>query len=450
MNNFRYWKRFSLLAIASLFLIAPRCGVDLPIGNDNPEGIPSEPVTLEYWRLWDDSTVMDDFIDEYTRSHKNVTIEVKKYALDKDTTVYDYQAEIIKLIADGKGPDLFMIGNTWLPYQINQIAPMPESSMSVKDYRNIFPEVVQDDFISNNRIYAVPFFIDNLMLFYNTDIFSKNKIKQPPRTLRELAELSAKLTKVDGGQVVQAGLVMGGNNEGITRAADILAALMMQYGAEMTSPDRSEPTFNLPSPNTNPPIFGAEEALTYYTQFANPASPYYTFTDNKTAGGTRLFPVDIQAFTEGKAAMMIGYSYQVNNIRQFNPSLRFDTALLPQNQPQNPVTIAGYWAETVSKNSKYPNLAWDFLKFMSDKRRQKAYAKKTGQVPAHVDLHDSYKSARYYGPVAEQVSYSKSWYHQNTLEVEAVFSRMIDNVLKFNIAPKVAIDTAVSELKRLK
>ncbi|MFH0905386.1 MAG: extracellular solute-binding protein [bacterium] len=410
---------------------------------------PPEPITLEYWRLWDDSDALDSYINDYTRSHKNVTIEVKKFSLTQGKTVYDYQNEIINLIADGKGPDMFMINNTWLPRFVNKITPMPESSMSLKDFNNTFPAAVQEDFVTNDRIYAVPYAIDNLMLFYNTDIFAKNKIKSPPRTLQELAALAPRLTVRSGTQIQTAGITLGGNQEGVARVADILAALMMQYGADLTLADRQTPAFDLPVPNTNPPIFGAEEALAYYTQFANPSSPYYSFTDAKDSTGNRLFPVDIQAFTEGKAAMMIGYAHQVKNIRQFNPTLKFNTAPLPQNQLQDPATVIGYWGETVSKNAQYPAVAWDFIKYMTGKSQQKSYAKKTSQIPARKDLTASYTSQQYYGAVAKQVDYAKSWYHSNTVEVEAVFSRMVDNVVKYNFTPKIAIETATRELNQL-
>ena len=439
----------AIFAIAGLFLMAPRCGS--PVSDSSSGGsvvpTPSEPITLEYWRLWDDEDVLDDFIAEYEKKHKNVNIEVKKYALSGDKTVYDYQAEIIKLIADGSGPDMFMIHNTWLPYQINQISPMPESILSTKEYRDIYPEVVEDDFIDNNRIYAVPYYMDNLMLIYNSKYFDRKT--KPPRTLDELAETAQKLTHTEDGVIKFSGLIMGGTQDGMTRGPDILAALMMQYGAEMTLADKKTPAFNLPSPNTDPPFFGAEQALAYYTQFADPKSVYYSFTDERDAAGNRLFPNDTQAFWQEDAAMMIGYSYNIDNIRMFNPNISIETAPLPQNRIQEPVTIANYWGETVSKNSEYAAVAWDFINFVSSKRKAKSLAKKINRVPAREDLISTWEHNRYYGPVAQQMGYSRSWYHTNTVEVEAIFSKMIEDVVKYNISPKIAIDDAVRKLKRL-
>lgn len=447
----KFTKYFLLLLTAGLILSAARCGRSSTPSEEPtaPVTITKEPITLEYWRLWDDSSLFDEFIKEYQSEHPNISIEVKKIEIKPGYDVYAYQRDIIKLIADGAGPDMFMIHNTWLPYQINQIQELPAGLMTTKQYKDIFPDVVQQDFIDNNKVYALPFGIDNLMLYYNTDIFSEKKIKTPPRTLQELVDLVPKLTERDSrGRIIRSAIPLGGA-EGIPRASDILSAFMMQYGVEMTSADHSTATFNLPTPNSNPPFFGGQEALAYYTQFANPASAVYTYTDAKDSAGNRVFPSDVQAFMEGKAAMMINYSYQVANIRQFAPKLRFDTTTLPQRQLQDPVTTANYWGETVSKTSKHPNEAWDFIRFMSQRSVQSRFTKAAGYVSARKDLSDSMSGRRYYGAVASQIPYTKTWYRKNTPEIEAIFAQMINNVVKDKLSPSVAIDTAVRDINAL-
>jgi multiple sugar transport system substrate-binding protein len=447
----------AFLAIASLCLTAASCRPSAPAGSTDTTGsdtsrapeLTKEPITLEYWRLFDDSKIFDSYIKDYQRSHPNINIEVKKIEITADYDIYDYQNDVIKLIADGGGPDIFMLHNTWLPYQKNQIAPVVSGQMSVATYRDTYPEVVQNDFIDNNRIYGIPYYIDNLMLFYNTDIFSQARIKQPPKTLAELADLVPILTQRDAtGRITRSAISLGGT-EGMPRSADILSALMMQYGAEMASADRQTATFNLPAPGVEPAYFAGREALTYYTQFADPTSRYYTFTDAKDSTGTRLFPSDIQAFMEGKSAMFIGYAYQVQNIRKFAPKLNFNTTVLPQLKVQEPANIAHYWGETVSKTSDNPNEAWDFIMFMSNKSNQSRLFTDANYVPARTDLIDRYSTRRYYGPVAQQVEYSHSWYRQNTATVESIFAKMIESVVKRQVAADVAIDVAVRDINAL-
>lgn len=442
-----------LLATASLMLSAVRCGDGVTPPVDQPQEnltYTNEPFTLEYWRLWDDSSIFDNYITLYQDKHPNANIEVKKIEITSTYTVYDYQRDLIKAIADGAGPDIFMINNTWLPYHINQISPMHPDLMSIKDYKSAFPAVVQNDLISNNRIYGVPYSLDNLILYYNTSIFEEKKINKPPQTLQELVDMVPKLTDKDSqGRIIRSAINLGGT-DGIPRMPDILAALMMQYGVEMTSADHTTATFNLPVPGSNPPRLGGQDALSYYTQFADPSSPLYTFTDDKDSRGNRVFPSDLQAFMEGKMAMYIGYGFNIKSITKFAPKLKFETAALPQQQLQNPVTVAGYWAETVSKNSQHPNEAWDFISYMANRSRQSSFANRTGNVASLKDLLDSQTGRRWYSAVANQINYSKSWYRNNTLEVENIFAQMVNSVIKSHISPDIAIETAVRDINNIR
>lgn len=448
----RWTKYFSWLLVTSLFLTAASCGSRGPNTDDVPTpDLTREPITLEYWRLFHESSALDSQIEEYQREHPNINIEVKKVDLKPGETVYDYQANITKLIADGAGPDMFMISNSWLPYMENQITPIPQGFMSAKTFENTFPQFAVDDFVRDSRVFAVPYYIDNLMLYYNVSLFDEARLK-PPKTLQELVDIVPKLTKKDGsGNITQSAIALGADTTSIPQAANILAALMMQYGAEMTSPDLKTATFNLPAPGSNPPYFAGREALAYYTQFANPGSPNnYTYTDAKDSRGNRILPIDIQGFREGKTAMFIGYSYHIQNIRNFAPrSLRFDTVALPQLRLQEPANVANYWGETVSKTSKHPNEAWDFIRFMTSTSNLSQLARNTGTVPSHKDMLEAASNQMYYGPVAAQAAFTKSWFRPNTSQVETVFSRMINSVVKNGTSVEVATETAVRDINAL-
>ncbi|OGB74286.1 hypothetical protein A2V68_00805 [candidate division Kazan bacterium RBG_13_50_9] len=441
--------RYTALGLAiAVILGAASCGRRSDSG-DKIEFETKQEVVLQYDRLWDEDDVLDEIIQEYQDEHPNVSIIVRKVNLKPEETIYDYQKDLIKQIADGAGPDMFMIHSDWLPYHKNQIAPMPSALMEPDQYAQNFPQVAVEDFIDSNKIYAIPYYVDNLMLFYNTRIFDDLRIRKPPRTWQEVVDLIPKLTKYGPNDtIIQSALPLG-VADGIPRFAEILATLIMQYGGEMTTADHAKATFDLPAPDSNPPYFSGKEALSFYTSFANPSSSTYTYTDAKNRDGSRQFPIDIQAFMDEKAAMFIGYSYHVEDIKKFAPGLRFETAPLPQLRLENPTVIANYWGETVSKNSKYPNEAWDFINFVAQRRNIDKYTRAAKHVPALKEKRESYVSRQYYGPIAQQIDYSRSWYRQNTPEIEAIFERMVDSVLHYDVDPSTAINTAVRDINNL-
>ncbi|OGB75026.1 hypothetical protein A2810_03300 [candidate division Kazan bacterium RIFCSPHIGHO2_01_FULL_49_10] len=435
----------SLSLISVLILTAAGCatrstGSQVKIDDTTP-------IVLQYDRLFDDSTVLDETIKRYQEDHPNITVVVRKVNLQPGETIYDYQADLIKQIADGNGPDMFMIHNDWLPYNKNHISPMPAEMMNTQTYSDTFYQVAIDDFVDANRIYAVPYYLDNLMLFYNSDIFDEAGIRRPPQTWQELVDMVPKLTQYGTGDTIKQSAIPLGVADSIPRFAEILAALIMQYGGEMTTADHTKSTFDLPAPNSNPPYFSGREALQFYTDFANPKSAVYTYTDAKNSDGSFKFPIDVQAFMEGKAAMMIGYAYQVANIKKFAPNLTFETTALPQLRPGEPLTVANYWGETVSKNSKHPNEAWDFINFVV--KNQYNYAWASQRVPATKDSRDSYIDRQYYGPVAQQANNSKSWYRHNSPAVEEIFGQMVNSVLHSGVAVSTAIDTAARDINKL-
>jgi len=411
----------------------------------------NEPVVLEYLRLWDESDVLDEIIQAYQEEHSNVSIIVRKAILQPDETIYDYQDDLIKQIADDAGPDMFMIHNDWLAYHKNHLAPMPNALMTAQDYAKDYPQVVVDDFVDSNKIYAIPYYIDNLILFYNTTIFDDLKIRKPPRTWSEVTELIPKLTIYGPGNKIERSALAFGVADGISRYADILTSLIMQYGGEMTTADHTKATFNLPAPNSSSgqPFFSGPEALAFYTSFADPTKANYTYNDNKDSQDNRDLPVDVQAFTESKAAMFVGYAYQVENIKKFAPNLIFETAPLPQLRLENPVVLSNYWGEVVSKNSQYPDVAWDFINFAAKSRYNNKYARTAKRVPARKDLQESYIDRQYYGAVSQQIDFSKSWYRNNTPKVEDIFAQMINSVLHYEVPPATAIDTAVRDINQI-
>ena len=99
-----------LILLTGISLTALSCGRGGQTGDttEPPPVISKDPITLEYWRLWDESDALDELIDQYADKHPNITIEVKKVSLKPGETIYDYQKNLIKLIADGAGPGLLL------------------------------------------------------------------------------------------------------------------------------------------------------------------------------------------------------------------------------------------------------------------------------------------------------------------------------------------------------
>src|SRR5437762_9742027 len=118
--------------------------------------------------------------------------------------------------------------------------------------------------------------------------------------------------------------------------------MMMQNGAKLLIPTGKQ----------------AGEALVFYSKFANPSDPVYSW--NSTMDNS------IYAFASGKVAMILAPSWRVFDIKQITPALRFKVVPIPQ-LPGNTVTWASYWVEGVSNKSKNQEQAWELVKYMTSK-----------------------------------------------------------------------------------
>ncbi|MBI4414960.1 MAG: extracellular solute-binding protein [Candidatus Kerfeldbacteria bacterium] len=449
----------SYAVLASALILVALAGLGCKGGQKVVESIPK--VELSYWTVWDEPDAYAEMIGAYRNAHPNVNITVRKFAYE------EYERVLLESWARDEGPDIFSIPNAAVGKYTEFITPMPKTIKlpelvvtggCSKDIRvvekskaTLIPEkldqtflpVVADDVIVNNQIYALPYAVDVLGLYYNKDLLTASKILAPPQTWQQAVDMVDQtkhtLTKEENGVLVQSGIALG-TADNVNRSVDIIAALMMQSGAKMTDPTGKIVTFNTASvadPAFNPGV----NALNFYTAFANPNR--VTFSWDSTQ------PQAQEAFSAGKAAMFIGYSYQYGIIQQQNPLLHFGVTGLPQITVGGPQTnIANYWVSTVAKKSKHPNEAWDFLVFSTAEQNIKSYLTKTKRLTALRSLIAQQKDDLVLGPFVDQLLVAKSWYHGiDYLVMEDDMKEMIRSV-NAGTKPEEAMNLAVQKIQQ--
>lgn len=387
-----------------------------------------DPVSLEVWGVWDDSDSLDEIIRDYKTAHDNVTIKYYR------KTFEEYEDLIVNSMAEGVGPDILLIGNNWVGRYKNKIVPMlatlpypkeianPMSLMSVADLQNSFVDVVSDDVSANGGIiYGLPLSVDTLALYYNKDILNNAGIPQPPRTWTALKDYAPKLRKIDSlGKITQAGISLG-TAQNVDRATDILSLLMLQSGAQMVNYDQTKATFAQNVELGDELFSPGADALKFYTAFANSSKETYTWNSSMIGS--------IDAFVQGKSAMMLGYSYHADEIKRKSPHLNFAVSACPQIQGSDmDVNFANYWIFTVSRNAKNPNVAWDFIKFITSKEEAVKYLEVAKRPTARKDLVLAQTEDADLKVFTSQVLTARNWYQKDNNAVEEIFLDTIESV----------------------
>ena len=391
--------------------------------------------TLTVWGVFDTQGTWNDLLNKYNSYRPNVRASYRE--LNPQT----YEAELLNALAAGKGPDIFMFHNTWLPKHLDKIAPLPELQFPFIKYREIFPQVAEQDFAPNGTVYASPLYLDTLAMFYNKDLFDKAGIALLPKTWSDFQTAVKKLTEVNPNTnvITRSGAAIGGSEKSINRATDLLGLLMLQSGAKMVDSDFGRATFGASLSDKKPGL----SSLTFYTQFANPASPYYTWNED--------LHYSVDNFTEGGTAILFNYSHQTSVIKSKNPFLNFGIAETPQlAESDQPVAYANYWGLAVSNKSKAQDWAWDFIIYATtNEEAAKTYADATQKSPALKSLIAKNINDPTMSVFAKQALIARSWQQVDNNEVERSFSEMIQAVLSRRLSPEDALRKSEDEITHL-
>lgn len=397
----------------------------------------SKPVVIKFWKTFEDTDNIQPLIDAYRKKHSNVSIQYTKKNIET------YEQDLLDALASGNGPDVFSIHDSWLPKYMDKITPAPEKSWSYVDYKNSFVDAVVQEFTKDQKIYGVALAVDSLALYYNKDLFGSAGVATPPKTWAELSKDVQKLSRQDKtGYFSRSGVAIGLSSYApggkVNRAEDIVYLMMLQKGAVPWSKDGANPRFGESIQKDGNSSKPANDALTFYTSFANPSNPNYTWNSRSD--------YSIDSFANGRAAMLYSYSYARQTIQQKAPNLNFDVAPVPQPNLDDPeVNFANYWGEVVSKQSEFSAQAWDFLKFISSKDALDKYYAVHKQPSSRKDLIDIQSEDPEIGVFAHSNLTAKPFYRPDQVKVDTIIGRMIDKVTLRGVGIDEAISQAVSQ-----
>ena len=328
---------------------------------------------------------MKPLIEKYQKEHPHVTIKYElKDAKDR------YREKLLARSQRGIGPDIFRYHNTWIP-EIKQILSYaPADVVSEKEFRKTFYPVQQKDLIIDGKIYGIPLQIDGLVLIYNEDILNAAGIKTPPASWEEVLDVVKKTTvKNQKGEIITSGMAIGtaGNVE---HFSDLFLLMLYQNGVSLEKIGSAD---------------GAD-TLASYRKFAEPLDDIWN----------ENMPNSILAFAQGKVAMIIAPSWEVLVIKSLNPELKVRTAPVPQIPGSKPLSLASYWVEGVSRQSKNQKEAWKFLQWLSKKENlttlyeNQAKIRLFGAPYSRIDLAPQLLQNPYLSAIAKQAEYFISTY----------------------------------------
>lgn len=247
----------------------------------------------------------------------------------------------------GSGPDIVSLDNAgWTAdlAEMGLLTPIDDKVQTLQDE-------LQADALSTNmykgHYYGIPWYVNNMVMYYNKTMFEQAGISAPPESWEELEACVQKLKEIG-----KYGLNFPiGSPGGYT-----VCSFFMQNGNKIIDTSGEEPkvVFNDAS---------GVEALTYLTNL---------YTNYKgmpeSVKSTLSWDQVFAPFIQEDVGIVFSGDWAISAIKSGNPDLEFGIAPLPVGKEA--ATILGGYNLAINKNSKNADQAWEFIQWLSSKEQE--------------------------------------------------------------------------------
>ena len=330
-----------------------------------------------------------------------------------------FVTDLTEALAEGRGPDMVIFTQDQLWQLHNKLALIPFSSVSLNDYSSSFIDEA-NLFATSNGLYALPLVVDPMVLYSNKDLLNNAGLAVPLKYWDQIYTYISSLTQKDAaGNITQSTIALG-EARNIPHYKDILTLLMLQAGTPITAYQGGELHSQLLN-RYNFPSVPSDSALDFYTQFANPAKPFYSWNRSLTDALT--------SFLSGDSAFYLGFASEEQSLRSKNPNLNIGVSAVPQSRvAAKSTTFATLYGIGIVKNSPGAASAMTAAGLLVSQTNNNALAKTLGLAPARRDLLASKPSdgvqALYYDAAIQ----AQGWIDPNPTKTKQAFADLIDAV----------------------
>lgn len=403
----------------------------IKIGSDDQETTLSGKVTI--WGTVPVSIIRELF-DDFNRTNRGFTVTYS--AIDSDT----FNQELLEAMAEGKGPDMFLLPDELIESYLNKIVAVPYTIYPATNFKSNFASI-GEVFTIPSAIVGLPLTIDPLVMYYNRSILNTNGIVYPPTNWNEFSDMIPKLTKKDEANHIISSAVALGQFTNVANAKDILSTLFLQTGNPIVIRNENKQysaTLDDQEKNRQQLV----SALGFYTSFANPLLPNYSWH--------RGLPNSRDYFISENVAFYFGYASELPGLISRNPNLDLQIVEIPQMKNSNfKVTKARVTGIAISAFARDKELALAVANQMAGGDFLRDLARATSTAPARRDLLATQLADEYMPSVFKSALFAKTWFDPSPADTDNVFRKMIDDVLSNVSTTENAIQRADGQIDLL-
>ncbi len=342
---------------------------------------------IEIWGTLPNKDI-DQFLTDYSQNAKTYTVEYTEIKEDEFITKF------IKSLADDTAPDIVLVPETILIPLRSFLQNYTADQITETTYKNTFATASHRLF-DKNGIVSIPYAIDPLVMYVNSDIAQNAGYQRPPQNWSDIPNFAKRVNEfVKNVENNSQRPIAIGSIGNIKESRNILLSLLMQvknnvldrnvaysdndkkFIEKFTSVFASN---NEDQPNANSKA--AEQVFVYYTSFTNPnIADVYSWS--------RKNPNDRDLFAAGNLGIYFGLASDKNYIDLKNPHLRYEIALMPTpkaeaNQTRN-TNYAKVYTVGINTKTVKPILAQKVMNDFTDIKVSQPITDKLNLAPAQV------------------------------------------------------------------
>ncbi|HHB12636.1 MAG TPA: extracellular solute-binding protein [Chromatiales bacterium] len=320
---------------------------------------PRTGIVLDFWAMGTEGEQVQHLVSRFERAHPNIRVRIQQIPWSAA------HEKLLTAFAGDTLPDIFQLGNTWVPEFVALHALRPlESALqrsAVLTAGDFFSGILATNRV-DGRLWALPWYVDTRLLYYRSDLLAEAGYTAMPDIWAAWLEALGRLRDQGRGERYAIFLPVR------DWTAPVIFA--MGLGATLLRDDDRYGAFRAPE-------FRRAFAL-WVDLFRSGLAPVRS--QSETAGLYR-------AFGEGRFAMFLSGPWSMRELdRRLPEDLRdaWATAPIPAPAPGRPsVSLAGGASLAVSATTDHADAAWALVEFLLAPEQQLAFYHLTGDLPSH-------------------------------------------------------------------
>jgi len=431
LKNVSVWKRMSVVIAISVFVLLI-IGGTVAVAQEKQVLRVVTPVHTKT------GEILEGYAQEFERLYPNVSLELEL------TSWSQYEMKLISQAAGGMAPDVFEIGSEF----VQSFAPIGGILLPLNKYVDEweewdeFAEIARKDVEWGGFVYGVGTSMLGRLIVYRKDFFEEAGLdrESPPETWQDISEYAMKLTKRDAqGNITRAGYGGAGSAKYV---AALFTMYLHQSGGTLFDTvewgKETKPVFNSPA---------GVRALKFMDALYN---------ENKVGllPGGLPSEAGIDPLIVGKEAMDFLWLPVIANAERYRPEVAEQLGvgpplkMLPFTEPSGLVFL-NKWS--ISAKTKYPDTAFEVVKFLSSAEKQAEFWAILGKPPTRKDAAKVWleeKDLRYRKALEWDNLYGRVW--PRVPSFSSILYTNIRNALEETLVrgvdPKEALDKGVADV----